>query len=194
MWKHNLLKHERIRTMLPGKFIAVNVYIKKEYISWIIFTIITLWILFQVDYLSPLHLVVFVFLPCPFVWGSFLSCLIMFNFQYLVSPWWQVYSCCGRFLVLKFAEVLVDHMCLEHMMGSVVLCYLPWSWLADMDEVPVNVGSGSWFTGLLSSWWLGEVRTGSCDSSCFQGALRTVSCDWQCQQLILLSLPLTGKF
>ena len=57
-----------------------------------------------------------------------------------------------------------------------------------MDGVPMNVGSGSQFTGLLSWRGMGGVRTGSCDSSCFQGALRTVSCDWQCEQLILQSL------
>ena len=53
---------------------------------------------------------------------------------------------------------------LVHLMGAVVLCYLPWSLMTARNGVHDGV-SGSWFTELLL-WW--GRSSGSCDSSFFQ--------------------------
>ena len=83
---------------------------------------------------------------------------------------------------MKFTGVLVARVYLEHMMGAVVVYYLPSSCVAIRNGVCVNVGSGLWVHGIAFMVEGGVVRTSSCDFSCFQVAFRRVSCDWQCQR------------
>lgn len=52
-------------------------------------------------------------------------------------------------MYVEFSGVAVAYVYPEHMMGVVILNYLPWSLMAARNGVCKKVGSGSWFIGLL---------------------------------------------
>ena len=77
----------------------------------------------------------------------------------------------------------------ELVMGAVVLCYLPWSWVAARNgvcELAVVHGSQDCFCGREQHSFLKHTF-------CFLVALRITSCSWQHHLLLLQSLPLSGR-
>ena len=93
----------------------------------------------QVDFLSPLHLVILEILTCSFVWNIFLCWLILFNTLCLCSLFLKLQHCNSSFC-LEYAPwwmTLVQGDCAGFLVEELV----PAHWWVELDLVPL-VGQG----------------------------------------------------